>query len=95
MNEDSFDDDGPMFERPGAYNEPLIWGDVACIGIRWVANLATCIEQAFETTSGALHAVANCVGMDANYRRHQARFAREVGATIDDLTGPASPGELS
>lgn len=91
MNDEDFeDDDSPMFERPGSYAEPLIWGDVACIGIRWLANLATCLEQAIETTSGALHAVANCVGMDANYKRHQKRFAREVGASIEKITGDPS-----
>lgn len=89
MNEDAYDDDADdataPFERPGAYAEPLIWGDVACIGLRWVANLVSCAEQALCTTAGAIHAVANCVGMDANYKRHQARFAREVGASIEKL----------
>jgi hypothetical protein len=94
VNQDDFEDDEtPMFLQPGAHAEPLIWGDVACIGIRWVANVATCIEEVFSTTSGALHAVANCVGMDANYRRHQARFAREVGASIESITGPSSAGD--
>jgi hypothetical protein len=90
VNQDDFDDDAPMFERPGAYAEPIIWGDLLCIGLRWAANLVTCVEQAVETTSGALHAVANCVGMDANYRRHQKRFEREVGASIEKITGDPS-----
>lgn len=90
MNEEDFcdhDDDQAPFERPGAHVEPFVLGDVICIGIRWLANLATCAEQALETTSGALHAVANCVGMDANYKRHQRRFAREVGASIEKIIG--------
>lgn len=91
MNEDAFcddhDEDGEFYSREGAYNEPLILADIACIGFRWAGNLVECAAKAVETTAGAIHAVANCVGMHANYQRHQARFARTAGAAIEQITG--------
>ena len=90
MNDEDFDHDDceqPAWNQDGAYSESFLWADVACIGLRWVANLAQCAAQAVETTAGALHAVANCVGMDANYRRQRQDFARSVGASIEQITG--------
>ena len=79
------DDEGPMYDRPGAYAEPALAADVLAIGIRWVANVVTCLEEAVGTTAGALNAISNVVVMHANHQRHQRRFAREVGRTIERL----------
>jgi hypothetical protein len=78
------------FEQPGVHTEKFLWADVACIGVRWLASLVTCAEEAASTTSGALHAVANCIGMDANYRRERQEFAASMGMVIEQITGEAS-----
>jgi len=79
------EDDGSLYDRAGAYAEPIIIADIICIGFRWMSNVVTCLEEAVGTTAGALNAVANVVGMHANHQRHQRRFAREVGHTIERL----------
>lgn len=97
MNEDEYEDDDceeteyvaevAAWNQDGVHSESFLWNDLACIGVRWVANLVTCATGALETTAGALHGVANVIGMDANYRRGQRDFARSVGASIEKITG--------
>lgn len=55
--------------------------DVACIGVRWTANVAS-------EVSGALHGVANMLVRHSTWVREREAFA--IGATceIEMLTGP-------
>lgn len=87
MSQDAFEDDNTSapFDRPGALLEPFLLTDVACIGLRWVANVVACAGEMVETTAGAINAVSNCVGMHANYQRRERQWARSVGATIERL----------
>lgn len=85
MNETDEDtpEQGPISER----FEPL---DLACLALRWTANVTICIAEAVETTAGAINYLSNMAARHANYRRDRAKFAREVRDSIERLPGGKS-----